>query len=306
MGKHLFIINDDGNEYTITNTRIEMDNSFIVDPLLYLETSSEDFYYFVKELVDGDNIVKYPKNLDIANSILSLNNGSIIVTAITSGTSGNDISVTIVDPEIADQTLSVDVSTTNITVYLETDANSIVDSTIQQVVDAINADGSASVLVNSLVKTGGALMASGVSTVNLSGGGGGSDNLEEEDLLITTMDPLEIYKSRSRTKGKHLLKQYCDFTLQFDFFEFSILNNKLINNGYIITDENREAKYLEIINTSNQDLIDILEAYLEVKDKIEIHTHQYDDFQTFKTNVNDSVDISSIDNLFSEFSSSIS
>ena len=189
MSKHLFIINDVGTYWEITGTRLEMDD-FVVDPLLYFETGSEDFYLFVKGLVDGANEVKYLKGVSPA---------------------------------------------------------------------------------------------------------------AEADLTITPLDALTVYKARFRTKGKHILKQYCDFTLQFDFFEFSILNNKLIDAGYVITDENREEKYLEIINAGDQTIIDILEVYLEVRDSIAIHKHHYDNYQTFKTAVNDSADTAAVDTAFATY-----
>ena len=190
MSKHLFIINDVGTDWEITGTRLEMDN-FVVDPLLYFETDSEDFFEFVKGLLEGSNEVSYPKG----------------VTPVDSG-----------------------------------------------------------------------------------------------DLSISPMDALTVHKARTRTMGKHLLKQYCDFTLLFDFFKFHVLNNKLVDAGYVITDENRESKYVEIINSGVQDIIDALEEYLEVRDRIAIHEHQYDDFITFKENVNSAADTDAVDAEYATYS----
>jgi len=298
MSKLLFIINDNGNEYVISDTRLEMNNDFVVDPNLYYETYSEDFFYFVKELVDGDNLVKYPKNIDFAATNLLMNNGEIIVTAVNSGISGNDISVEIIDPSLADQTLEVNVSSNDITVNLGTDSTGAIISTIQEVSDAINAN---NILVSSGIEAGGTYIASAVNITSLTGGEI-TGTVNDDDLIITPLDALTIYKARTRTRGKHILKQYCDFTLQFDFFKFHILNNQLIDAGYIITDENREEKYLEIINTSDETLISILEAYLEIRDSIMVHTHHYDNFQSFKTTVNDAIDTAAVDIAFNDFS----
>jgi len=190
MSKHLFIINDDGTKWTITGTRLEMNDNFIVDPLLYFETPAEDFYLFVKELVEGDNDVSYLKGVSPSS---------------------------------------------------------------------------------------------------------------ETDLLVTPLDSLSVHKARTRTKGKHILKQYCDFTLQFDFFEFNVLNNKLLDAGYIITDDNRESKYLEIINTGNTTLISILDKYLEVKDRISISVHNYENYQEFKNTVNEAINGAAVDAAFAAF-----
>lgn len=42
----------------------------------------------------------------------------------------------------------------------------------------------------------------------------------------------------------------------------------LADAGYFITDQNREEKYIEIIETEDENLIDLLETYLNIKDDI--------------------------------------
>jgi hypothetical protein len=299
MSKHLFIINDDGNEYEITGTRIEMEDSFVVDPLLYLETPIEDFFYYVKELIDGDNRVKYPKDISFSNAILNLTNGGIVITSKLIGINGDSISILLTDPGDVDQVLDVTVNANAISVSLGTDSTAFITTTINQVADAINNDVEATALVTATIESGVDLLASPITEVFLTGGG--DEVLNDTDLLITPMNSLDLYKARTRTRGKHTLKQYCDFTLLFDFFQFHILNNKLIDAGYVITDENREAKYLEVINTGNTILISILEEYLEVKDRIEINNHHYENFQTFKLNVNDAIDTAEIDIAYNNY-----
>jgi len=192
MSKHLFIINDSGDTYTITGTRMEMDDSFTVDPELYFETAQEDFYYMVRDLVNGDNDVKFLKS--VARGALTF-----------------------------------------------------------------------------------------------------------EGLMVTPIDSLKLHKARVMAKGKHLLKQRCDFIVQFDFFEFSVLNNKFVDAGYIITDANREAKYLEIINTGNEDLINQLDAYLECKDRISVSVHNYNNFVTFRDSIDVSTNTLEVDAVFTAF-----
>ena len=303
MSKFLFIINDDGNEYQITGTRIELDNNFVVDPLLYHETYAEDFYNYVKELVDGNNIVKYPKNLDYANQVLTLTNGDIIVTAITSGTSGNDINIELVDPGTPNEPLNINMDGTTVTITLGTDSTGIINTSIQEVADSINTDSTnnpVNTLIHASAESGVALSASAFPLTALTGGGGG-DTFEEDDLIVTPMDPLDVARARARTKGKHILKQYCDFTIQFDFFRFQILNNQLIDAGYVITDSNREAKYLDIINTNDTNLIAIIEEYLEIRDRVAIHYQNYNNYQLFKNNVNNAPDLAAVDTAYSDF-----
>jgi len=125
----------------------------------------------------------------------------------------------------------------------------------------------------------------------------------EEDLLISPLKDLDIHKARARTKGKHILKGFTDFTILFDFFSFQVDNNWLISNGYFITDANREEKYLQVINTGDQVAIDTLERYLGSLDKLSVYKHTHDNFLEFKEAVNDATKIKEIDNLFDDFSS---
>ena len=192
MSKYLFIINDVGNNWEITGTRLERDD-FVVDTNLYFETDAVDFYEFVKGLI-VDNTVQYPKGVEPNDS---------------------------------------------------------------------------------------------------------------GDLVISPMDPLDVYKARTRTRGKHLLRGYCDYTLQFDFFQFNVLNNKLINAGYVITDDNREQKYLDVVNAGVQEDIDTLDAYLEVLDRIKVHEHHYDNYQNFKTDVNAATSEAECDALYVTYSALI-
>lgn len=305
MSKHLFVISDDGTEYEITGARMEFDDNFVVDPDLYYYTTSEDFYYYVKDLLDAGNVIKYPKDFSKASCVLNFaDDANIIVTAKAGGSGGNAISITVVDPGVPDAVFSMDVSDFDITINLATDSTANITTNLLNIESAINSQGGgAETMIEANVEYSGTTIASALSQQYLTGGDTGSTPLEASDLLVTPLDSLSLAKALARTKGKHLLKQYCDFTLLFDFFEFHVLNNKLIDAGYVITDENREAKYLEIINTGDQDLIDALETYLDARDRIAVHVHWYDSFQTYKTAVNDSVDESEVQTNFNNYTS---
>lgn len=55
-----------------------------------------------------------------------------------------------------------------------------------------------------------------------------------------------------------------------DLITFMLLNNKLANKGFFITEENKEEKYIEIIETCDESLIEDLEKYIFLLDKIKI------------------------------------
>jgi chromatin segregation and condensation protein Rec8/ScpA/Scc1 (kleisin family) len=68
-------------------------------------------------------------------------------------------------------------------------------------------------------------------------------------------------------------------------YGFIILNNDLANAGYFITNENREEKYLEILETGDEKLISKLEDYLNYKDEIETVAHLERRFSSFRTEI---------------------
>jgi hypothetical protein len=59
-----------------------------------------------------------------------------------------------------------------------------------------------------------------------------------------------------------------DAHINIDLIIYNQTMLELADAGYIITDKNREEKYLEILETGDESLIDLLEQYLVLKDKI--------------------------------------
>lgn len=84
------------------------------------------------------------------------------------------------------------------------------------------------------------------------------------------------------------------FTL-LDFVTFMQLNNAFAAKGIFITEKNKEEKYIEIIETGDENLIQDLEQYIMLLDNIKLiqkkkdeysevinnlkHTQNYDDVQ---------------------------
>ena len=85
-----------------------------------------------------------------------------------------------------------------------------------------------------------------------------------------------------------------------DLITFMLLNNKFANNGFFITDENKEEKYIEIIETCDEQLIEDLEKYIFLLDKIKIlqnKKNEYDniiDSLKYLSDYNDQSSVNSI------------
>ena len=106
-----------------------------------------------------------------------------------------------------------------------------------------------------------------------------------EDLLLTPYDGLEIERQRKIMAGKEYLNTRIGIPEVFSFVEFVILNNYMIEKGYVITDENRHDKYLEIVETGDLDLIEKLEKFLEARDEIMTKYSWYDVYKHYINNI---------------------
>lgn len=109
-----------------------------------------------------------------------------------------------------------------------------------------------------------------------------SGELTIDDLKQTKLDILQVKKMAALQRGRLVINQRIDVISLIGFAKFIILNNYMADAGFFITDENREKKYLEIINTNDQILIGRLEEYLEVKDLISQDLYWYEHYSKFR------------------------
>lgn len=108
---------------------------------------------------------------------------------------------------------------------------------------------------------------------------------EVEIVDIAETDPLDDARSASITKIRMLVTPELSKISGFALYGFMILNNDLANSGYFITNENREEKYLEILETGDEKLIQKLEDYLNYKDEIEAVAHLERKFTKFRKDI---------------------
>jgi hypothetical protein len=106
--------------------------------------------------------------------------------------------------------------------------------------------------------------------------------LKIEDLKIEKIDPFSIKKMLTIQRGMLLINQRINILSLFGFANFIILNNYMLDAGYFITNENREQKYLEIINTTDKKLIKKLEEYLEALDVVSQDLYWYSHYREFR------------------------
>lgn len=113
--------------------------------------------------------------------------GGVLYTAVNGGTDGDSITVAHVDPGAPDQTLSVAVVDSAITVNLATGSGSAITSTQQEVVTAILADASAAALVTADTTTGASTLVTAAVATNLSGGYDGGTISSTQQEIVTAI-----------------------------------------------------------------------------------------------------------------------
>lgn len=74
---------------------------------------------------------------------------------------------------------------------------------------------------------------------------------------------------------------------QLTYYKFTILNNELADKGFFITDQNREEKYIEILEKEDESLIDKLEQYLLCRDEISRASAAYEAYNNIKNILNE-------------------
>ena len=97
--------------------------------------------------------------------------------------------------------------------------------------------------------------------------------------------PIEDARNASLVKIRMLITPELSKITGLTMYGFIVLNNDLSNAGYFITNDNREEKYLEILETGDEKLIAKLEDYLNYKDEIESAAHLERRFSTFRSDV---------------------
>ena len=108
---------------------------------------------------------------------------------------------------------------------------------------------------------------------------------EVEVIDLGESDPLQESRKAATTKVRMLITPELSKASGLAMYGFIVLNNDLASAGYFITNENREEKYLEILETGDEKLIAKLEDYLNYKDEIEAVAQLERKFSAFKNDI---------------------
>ena len=96
---------------------------------------------------------------------------------------------------------------------------------------------------------------------------------------------LNILRNQKLSDAKYCISHQQALVTGLMMFDFICINNELIDKGYVITDYNREDKYIEILEADDEDLVDKLERYLNARDAITRASFLENEYQKFYTDI---------------------
>jgi hypothetical protein len=102
-----------------------------------------------------------------------------------------------------------------------------------------------------------------------------SGDLKYEDFEIISHTDFEVEKRKTLFKLRNRMGYSSAIVSAMDLYGFYICYSTLLSRGYNITDENREEKYLDIINSEDEELLQLLEEFIEMKEKLDVATETY-------------------------------
>lgn len=120
-------------------------------------------------------------------------------------------------------------------------------------------------------------------------------NIIENKRLNQENNELDEMKNFYNIKFIQLFDKHIATISHLTYYEFTCLNNILADKGFFITDENREEKYIEILESEDEELINILEKYLLCKDEIERVYAGYNNYKNFKLELEECENIEEVE-----------
>ena len=129
-------------------------------------------------------------------------------------------------------------------------------------------------------------------------------NISVNDFEIIKAGDLEKSKNKLLSELSNNFSHYLASISGITYFSFIISSFKLASAGYFITNENREEKYVEIMNTGDNMLIEALNDFLDSLDKISPMSGLYDHFKLAQKTVEQSKSFEDLEKaqvMFSDF-----
>jgi len=127
-----------------------------------------------------------------------------------------------------------------------------------------------------------------------------TQEVRTENLTSSKMT-VDSYRKAVLLKARDLMFSRFDGSIIFSIYEFTLLNNQLLEQGFIITEENREDKYMEIVNKDNDELLDLLSDYLKARDELKKYNFYYKEYKSLTNDVQKLNEVPEIEERFNTF-----
>lgn len=89
----------------------------------------------------------------------------------------------------------------------------------------------------------------------------------------------------------------------YKLWKYFNVYNVLLSEGYVITNENQEEKYIEIINKGDDTLVNTLSEYLDVKDELNLDAVVFSDYTTYSERLGNVLSKEEAEQVYEEFMS---
>lgn len=115
------------------------------------------------------------------------------------------------------------------------------------------------------------------------------------DLIIgPVVEDIKTVINQYLTEARYHVSHQQALVTGLMMFDFICINNELINDGYVITSKNREDKYIEILETGDEELIEKLERYLNAHDTINRASFLQNEYNRFYIRLKQQSDIEKV------------
>jgi len=121
-------------------------------------------------------------------------------------------------------------------------------------------------------------------------------NVTLSDITFTEFD--DVVAMKNNALNVFINNELRDDNTSLDFFlisvKFIILNNQLAEKGFIFTPTNKEDVYLDVLNSGDEQSIEILEDYIEVLDAVTSYSSKVNNYISMKKAMTDLTDVQTI------------
>jgi len=125
--------------------------------------------------------------------------------------------------------------------------------------------------------------------------------LNIDDFIIEEVSNLEKKRQNYRHKIMSNITDILGKISAFDLFEYLEIFSSFFDKGIVITDQNREEKYLEILNIGDEILLEHLEKFLEIKDRVRPISNTYKNTQAALSRIREADSEEELDRIFEAY-----